>query len=169
MTNSPPEKKIGKGMLTISWIIVLAGLTLIFGRWEDHQHNPNQSVSTTPDGEIILQQNRQNHYMTSGLINGQAVVFMLDTGATDVAVPAALARQLGLKPGYPRNAMTANGIVEVYDTKIATLTIGPISLRNVSASINPGLSGTEILLGMSALKDLELTQRDNTLTIKQIH
>ncbi len=169
MTNPAPEKKIGKAMLTISWVIVLVGLTLIFGRWEDHQYNPNQSVTTTPTGEIVLQQNKQNHYLTSGLINGQAVVFMLDTGATHVAVPAALAQQLGLKPGYRHNAMTANGIVEVRDTKIATLTIGPITLHNVRASINPGMSGPEILLGMSALKDLELTQRDNTLTIKQIH
>ncbi len=94
---------------------------------------------------------------------------MLDTGATSVAVPASLAQQLGLKPGYRHKAVTANGIVEVRDTRIDTLTIGPITLRNVQASINPGMSGPEILLGMSALKDLELTQRDNTLTIKQIH
>lgn len=169
MTNTPTEKKIGKGMLTVSWIIVLVGLTLMFGRWERHQYNPNQSLTTTPSGEIVLQQNRQNHYVTSGLINNQPVVFMLDTGATSVAVPAALAQQLGLKPGYRHKAVTANGIVEVRDTRIDTLTIGPITLRNVQASINPGMSGPEILLGMSALKDLELTQRDNTLTIKQIH
>jgi len=114
-----------------------------------------------------LQRNRFNHYVASGLINNTPVVFLLDTGATDVAVPAGLAERLGLKAGVARNAITANGIVQVYDTRIESLQLGSIQLENVRASINPGMSGNEILLGMSALKDLEFSQSGSTLTLKQ--
>jgi len=63
--------------------------------------------------------------------------------------------------------LTANGIVEVRDTTIETLQLGSIRLSNIRASINPGMVGEEILLGMSALKDLEFTQRGSKLTLKQ--
>ena len=163
-----PEQKMGKGMLYISWIIVLLGLTAIFGNWEDKQYNPNQNIDASIPGEIVLQRNRQNHYIASGKINGEKVTFIVDTGATDVSVPAKLASKLELQPGYRGKAITANGIVEVRSTSIDRLELGSIRLYDVRASLNPGMSGNQILLGMSALKDLELTQRGSTLTIKQI-
>lgn len=163
-----PEKKIGKGMLYVAWIIVLIGLTAILGDWEQRQHNPNQHIDSSQKGEISLRQNRKGHYIASGKINSKKVVFIVDTGATDVSVPAKLADKLGLPPGQRGKAITANGIVEVRATRIDKLELGSITLYDVRASINPGMLGEEILLGMSALRDLELTQRDATLTIKQI-
>ncbi len=169
MEQPHPEKKIGKFMLIIMWILILVGLTSVLGVWEKRQYNPNQSLSRSGDAVVTLTRNRYNHYVASGLINGYPVVFLLDTGATDVAVPAALAKKLGLKPGYTRKALTANGVVNVRDTNIATLELGSIKISNVRASINPGMLGEEILLGMSALKDLEFTQSGNKLTLKQLN
>jgi len=63
--------------------------------------------------------------------------------------------------------MTANGTITVHNTTLATLSIGNITLSNVSASINPAMHDLEILLGMSALKDIEFTQRGDQLTLKQ--
>ncbi len=162
-----PEQKIGKGMLTIMWIIVLVGLSAYFGSREYQKYNPNQSLSTSGKGEVTLLRNRYNHYVASGFINGKPVVFLLDTGATDVAVPAHLARRLGLQPGIRRQALTANGIVEVRDTTLDSLQLGSITLADVRASINPGMLGDEILLGMSALKDLDFTQSGAKLTLRQ--
>lgn len=167
MDNSS-EKSIGKGMLTIAWILVLVMLTFIFGVWEDKQYNPNQTSTVNNSGELVLERNRYNHYVSTGAINGQRVIFLLDTGATDVAVPEKLARSLGLEKGQRGKAMTANGIADTYSTRINSLQIGNITLYDVPASINPGMTGKEVLLGMSALKDLEFTQRGSTLTIKQI-
>ena len=45
--------------------------------------------------------------------------------------------------------------------------LGELSVDNVRANINPGMRGNEILLGMSFLKQLEFTQRGDTLTIRQ--
>ena len=63
--------------------------------------------------------------------------------------------------------MTANGPVTVYDTIINQLTIGDIVLYNVPASINTGMQGTGILLGMSALSQVEFVQSGDYLTLRQ--
>ncbi len=168
--NTTPGKNIGKGMLVITWIIGLVGLTLAFGAWEDKQYNPNSSVDgLSSEGAFVvtLQRNRYGHYLATGKINGKKVVFLVDTGATDVSVPTKLARQLQLKPGAKHIAMTANGPIEVASTMLKSLALGTIQLHNVRASINPGMTGNEILLGMSALKDLDFAQSGDKLTLTQ--
>lgn len=157
-------------MLIIAWIIGLALLTLIFGQWDEHRRNPNSGPdSRVINGvrEVILKENIQNHYVANGTINGQPVTFMLDTGATDVVVPADLAKDLGLEPGLSGMAITANGMVQVHSTRIADLTLGNIHLRNVKASINPGMQGDQILLGMSALKQVDFSQKGGKLVLRQ--
>ena len=62
---------------------------------------------------------------------------------------------------------TANGLVETRATRIDELRLGTITLRDVRASINPGMRDDEILLGMSALKNIEFTHRNGVLTLKQ--
>ncbi|VUD40299.1 hypothetical protein TDB9533_00082 [Thalassocella blandensis] len=164
------QRGMGRGMLYISWILVLIGLTYFFGLREKQEFNPNQNiVSSEADGvrEITLKRNKFHHYVASGTINDVGVVFMLDTGATDVAVPQSLARKLNLKKGYKSRVMTANGTVEVYTTSINKLELGPIVLHNVSATINPYMEGNDILLGMSVLKNLEFSQTGDNLTLRQ--
>ena len=164
------EKILGKGMLYIGWICVLGLLTFVFGRWESFQDNPNQSLSDLSKNgvrEVTLAANRQHHYLANGEINGEAVTFLLDTGATDVVIPQNLAKKLGLRAGARGYATTANGDVEIRYTEIAKLSLGSIELRSVQASINPGMTGKEILLGMSALKQVELIQKNNQLTLRQ--
>lgn len=157
-------------MMIIAWIIGLGLLTAMFGVWEGFRQNPNQSPdSQMVNGvrEVTLEENRQSHYVATGAINGREVTFLLDTGATDVVVPAGLAQDLGLQPGPTGIAMTANGPVEVAATVIDSLTLGNIHLRDVRASINPGMRGDEVLLGMSALKQVEFSQRRGRLILRQ--
>ena len=161
---------MGKAMLFIGWIILFGILTFVFGSWEENQYNPNSNIEGSDSGqtiEIVLERNRFSHYVATGQVNDEDVIFMLDTGATVVSVPAGLARKLNLKKGAKGKVRTANGIADSWQTNIAKLELGPITLYNVHASINPGMQGEEILLGMSALKHLEFTQRGDTLTIKQ--
>ena len=168
--NQDPGKKIGQGMLFVSLVLALILMTWFFGRLEERQHNPNQlPVSTTESHrvEVILERNKAGHYVTSGTINGQAVVFLLDTGATDVVIPINIASKLGLQSGYKSQAMTANGPITVYSTEINQLSIGQINLTDIRASINPEMHSRGILLGMSALKQIEFTQQGNKLTLRQ--
>lgn len=161
-----------KWMLILAWTSAFALLIYVFSDLLEQQINPNsQPVSETAGGQITVQlaQNKQGHYVVTGAINDIPVVFLVDTGATDVAIPANLAAELGLVKGRPGLANTANGTVTVYDTRVNKLSIGQITLYNVDANINPGMQSGHILLGMSALKQLEFTQRDNTLILRTLN
>ena len=165
-----PQKRIGKGMFYVAWLLILALITFGFSNWLDRQRNPNQEVrSTSAAGvaEVTLVRNRYGHYHASGSINGQTVEFMLDTGATVVSVPAVLAQRLGLERGPAVQVQTANGLATAYATRLDILRLGDIQLGNVRAHINPGMQGEEVLLGMSVLKNLEFSQQGDTLTLRQ--
>jgi aspartyl protease family protein len=167
-----PGKGLGQGMLVASCALALLALTWYFDGWLDRQQNPNQSPqyyqSESGTREVVLQRNRQGHYVAGGEINGIPVTFLLDTGATDVAIPESVARRANLQAGYPGQANTANGVVTVYSTTVSELTIGNIVLHDVPASITPSMPGETILLGMSALQQVEFTQRGSTLTLRQL-
>ena len=168
----PPGRSIGKGMLIVSFSLGLVALTIFFDGVLQSQSNPNNEpeFNETDNGvkEVVLQRNRQGHYVANGTINGVPVTFLLDTGATDVAIPAAIARKAGLKQGYINQAATANGIIQVYSTTLDELQLGNIRLHDIKASITPSMGGETILLGMSALKQVEFTQRGSNLTLRQI-
>lgn len=170
MESGTPSAPLGKWFIILAWILALGLLTYYFDDLLDKQRNPNQAVvsrvGNSGDLEVVLERNRYGHYVTSGEINGQPVVFMIDTGASDVAIPATIAARLGLERGRPLRYQTANGTVTGYQTRLAQLAIGPLELKDVRASINPGYEADEILLGMSVLKRLEFTQRGNTLILR---
>jgi aspartyl protease family protein len=160
---------MGKWMFILAWVCLLGLLVIVFGDVLEKQVNPNQeplSQITNGQAEVRLKQNRQGHYVTTGTINGQDVVFLVDTGATDVAVPAHLAATLGLTPGVPSYANTANGTVRIFNTRIDHLSIGDIHLQNIKANLNPGMKDDHILLGMSVLRQLEFTQRQDWLILR---
>lgn len=171
-SHKTPGKNLGLGMLITSFSLALIALTVYFDGWLANQNNPNRTPESyeTESGnrEVVLQQNRQGHYVAGGRVNGVPVTFLLDTGATDVAIPERIARAANLRATYSGQAATANGVVTVYATQVDELTIGNITLNNVDASITPSMPGDTILLGMSALKQVEFTQRGETLTLRQL-
>lgn len=118
--------------------------------------------------EVRLKQNRAGHYVTSGFINEVPVTFLVDTGATDVSVPAHLQQKLGLQPGRSGLANTANGTVRIAETQINSLRIGDIQLTGIRGNLNPGMQSDQILLGMSVLRQLEFTQRGEWLILRTL-
>ena len=170
MTQEDATNKMGKTFVWFAWIIAFALLVFIFQNVLDNQWNPNTNPNSnaTVNGktEVHLQQNRQGHYLVQGSINQQSVVFLLDTGATQVSIPQHIANNLHLPKYGQYPVQTANGTVIVTQTKIAKLSIGDIVLTDVAAHINPGMKSDEILLGMSALKRVEFSQRGKQLTLK---
>jgi aspartyl protease family protein len=157
-------------MLFAAWALLAGLLTMVFSKVLERQHNPNQQVQINPGNngsqEIVLRRNRLGHYVATGKINGTAVEFLLDTGATNVAIPQQVATNLGLRRGVTLTTYTANGIVQTYATMLDHVALGSISATGVSASINPNMTGNQVLLGMSFLKQFELLQRGDQLTIR---
>jgi aspartyl protease family protein len=164
------QRRMGKFMVGAMWLVLLGLLTLFFNDVLEKQFNPNQqiaSVHRNGQEEIVLERNKYGHYVASGMINQQPVVFMLDTGATDISIPVNVARRLGLEAGRPLTYQTANGPAVNYATQLDSVSLGDITLHNLPASINPNVDQDDVLLGMSFLKHLEFTQKGNTLTLRQ--
>jgi aspartyl protease family protein len=165
-----PPSRLGRVMLFAAWVAGLALLVMFFNGVIERRHNPNPDpvAGAGPAGvsQVVLQRNRAGHYVAGGRINGEPVVFLVDTGATDVALPLRVARRLGLALGPGGFSQTANGVVETWATRLDTLDLGGLVTRNVRASVLPNLPGDEVLLGMSYLKHLELIQRGQTLTLR---
>ena len=171
VTENDVSNKMGKYFVWIAWLIAIALLAFIFQGALDKQWNPNSTpeVYLTEQGlaEVHLKQNRHGHYVTQGMINEQSVTFLLDTGATQVSIPAHIADRLQLRSMGSHRVQTANGIITVYQTNIEQLRIGNIFLYNVAANINPAMQSNEILLGMSALKRVEFRQTGKQLILRE--
>lgn len=167
---SPDTTRMGRIMTVIGFLFGIGLLTLFFNDRLQQQLNPNREpesmVRSNGQIEVLLDQNRQGHYVMSGSINDVEVDFLLDTGATDVAIPESIANQAGLSRGRRAQAMTANGLVNTWQTTIDRLQLGEITLNDVRASITPSMGDGTILLGMSALRELEFTQQGSQLTLR---
>jgi len=156
-------------MLLLAAVLVLGMLTWFFSGQLQHLQNPNQdlhSMQQTETIEVMLKPNRQGHYVFTGSINGEAVDFLVDTGATQVALPEAVAKRLQLPRLADTRFNTANGVSRGYLTRLDSLQIGDIVLTDVRAAVAPNMDG-EVLLGMSALKQLEFTQSKEQLILRQ--
>ncbi len=168
-TSNTSSQPAAKWMALFAWLSAFGLLAWAFSGVLDRQTNPNQHVQSSVSGqqiEVRLKRNKQGHYVAKGKINGETVTFLVDTGATNVSIPAHLANKLKVSPQGYGISSTANGEVEIAFTTINTLRLGEIQLNQVSASINPGMEGDEILLGMSVLSQLEFTQKQDWLILR---
>jgi len=165
-------RPMGRGMAWLAALALIGVLWLFFEEVQDRRANPNRHLTVAPgaSSELVLKRNPAGHYFVPGAINGQPVTFMLDTGATQVALPAKLGAQLGLRAIGPAvQVTTANGNVTARMTLIDELAFGPFVLRQVHAMLNPGMNDDDtILMGMNILKQLEFTQRGDTLILKTL-
>ena len=167
--NGNTSRPLGRGMIVAAWILLLVLLTLFFNDRLEKQRNPNMQVagSMTEQGmpSVTLKRNRFAHYVATGFINDRPVEFMLDTGASDVSIPLSVAEDLGLQKGQPVTYQTANGTIRAWQTVVDEIRLGGLRVGPVRASINPHVTNTSILLGMSFLKHLDFSQQGNTLTL----
>jgi aspartyl protease family protein len=162
---SNSESRIGRRMIWLAALGLLGGLYALFSML---QQDGGTVISVDAGGAsmIVLEQDRNGHYEVEGLINGQSVDFLVDTGATDVAVPESMARVLGLEFGPRVQVMTAAGPSQAWMTRLNEVSIGGISRRNVRATITSG-EFNGVLLGMSFLKHYSLRQQDGKLVISE--
>jgi aspartyl protease family protein len=116
---------------------------------------------------VVLQRQRDGHFSAAGEINGQPVSFLVDTGATDVAVSESAARALGLERGPAVVVITAAGPASGWMTRLDTVKVGALALRDVRATITAGL-GEQALLGMSFLAHFSIVQEGDTLVITSL-
>ncbi|MDH5518818.1 MAG: TIGR02281 family clan AA aspartic protease [Gammaproteobacteria bacterium] len=108
-------------------------------------------------------------FQTTGTINGRAVRFLVDTGATAVAMSSEQAKKLNIRyrlTGKPTTTQTASGVAQAYVVKLKSVKVGDISQSDVLAVVIEGAYPTDALLGMSFLKQLKVEKSGNTMLLQ---
>jgi aspartyl protease family protein len=120
--------------------------------------------------QVQIFRDRSGMFRTVGSINGLPVNFLVDTGATSLAMNANEARRLGIDyrlSGEPAYVATASDVRRAYQVKLDRVRVGDIELLGVTAVVLDGSMPDEVLLGMSFLGRLELINRDDRLILKR--
>lgn len=130
-----------------------------------------QSVVSTASAErpaTTLTADVRGHFITNGSINGVTMRFLVDTGATFIALGASDARRarIDAAKGTPAMTMTANGAVRVWRVKLASVKLGGITLADVDATVHEQ-DMPVVLLGMSFLNRMEIRRDGQSMTLTQ--
>jgi len=119
---------------------------------------------------VTISKDPAGMYSTSGTINGLPVDFLVDTGASSIAMNTAQARRLAVDfrvKGIPTMVNTAGGVVGAHFVKLDKVTVGGITLTNVDAVVLEGHHPQKVLLGMSFLGQLEIKRDASTLRLEK--
>jgi aspartyl protease family protein len=108
-------------------------------------------------------------YQVAGTINGRSVQFLVDTGATTVAMNDATARGLGIdyRAGERRLVETASGIVEAFAVELTEVAVGSIRVPNVGAMVIRGAQPSRVLLGRSFLSRTQIEHVQDALVLRR--
>ncbi|MEM7218155.1 MAG: TIGR02281 family clan AA aspartic protease [Pseudomonadota bacterium] len=134
----------------------------------------SQRVSTSfarvEPQELTISADELGQYRVRGAINGHFLTLLVDTGASVVALSSATAERLGIDylSGEEGVVETANGRATSYFVVLDQVTVGEISRRNVRAAVVRGFYPTDVLLGMSFLGGLRMTEQQGVLSLSQI-
>ena len=132
------------------------------------QVNIGGQASSGGGSQIVLTAGSGGHFLTAGGINGKAVRFLVDTGATSVAMGIAEAEHLGLdyRSGQRLYVSTANGNAPAYKVRLAEVRIGDVVVYDIEALIVP-VQMEFILLGNSFLTRFQMKRENETLTLSK--
>ncbi|CCE01117.1 TIGR02281 family clan AA aspartic protease [Bradyrhizobium sp. STM 3809] len=116
------------------------------------------TVDTAGQRSLSIPTDRRGHFRADGRIDGQRISFMIDTGASMVALNESSAARFGLRPArgdYTATVTTANGTVKAARAKLAMVELGELIVRDVDALVLPDTALSENLLGLSFLSKLK--------------
>lgn len=158
------------------WVAIFVGLTGIIAFKDDAAFigqrfmgalSPTQGMAHD-DGSVSFPAGPDGHFRIQALVNGSKVTFMVDTGASDIVLAPKDARRIGIDPDgltFDQMAETANGRVLGASVRLASMSVGPIAMGELPATVN-GADMSESLLGMAFLNRLHSWRVENgTLTL----
>jgi aspartyl protease family protein len=147
--------------LTTVWLLIGTGLFLGVQWWQARQ----QATRLVSDGSTVeIRRGPDGHYHWSGRVNGRAVDFLVDTGATTTALPRRLAQTVGLAEGEPVRSATAGGQVTGYQSIAEIELAGGVTVHHLRVTVLPQLDAP--LLGMDVLSRMRFSQDGGVLRIQ---
>lgn len=122
-------------------------------------------------GSAVIPRDERGHFQVDGRVDGRRIAFMVDTGASVIALTAVDAAALGIHPAereFTVAVTTANGTARAAPVRLDMVEIGGVLVRNVAAVVMPDMALSENLLGMSFLSRLRhFEYGDGKLTLEQ--
>lgn len=118
---------------------------------------------------ITMKADLRGHFLTTGTVNGRTVRFLVDTGASMVALDRSSASRAGIdyaNSGRPSQSMTANGLVRTWVVKLNSVQVAGVTLHNVDAAVHDS-DLPVALLGMSFLNRMDMRRDGDTLTLRK--
>ena len=135
------------------------------------QFFPKTTISPTGGTRVSLPRDFRGHFQAIGRIDGQHINFMVDTGASVVALNEKSAAKFGLRPlraDYNAKVSTANGTINAARARIPMMDVGGLVVRDVEAMVLPDEALSENLLGLSFLSKLKRFEyADGRLVLEQ--
>jgi aspartyl protease family protein len=135
------------------WALIFLGVIAAYGLWNDIQRQVAPTQILAADGTLTLPVSPDGHYYLTAQVNGVAIPFVIDTGASEIVLSLSDARAAGIDTdalAFVGSAMTANGPVSTARVFLDTVSLGGIPERGVAATVNGGEMDVS-LLGMSYL------------------
>jgi aspartyl protease family protein len=165
---APKTVKVGQGFggVTLVGIEQDRATVEVEGKRRVLMRGQTYSSAGAAAQSVTLSAGAGGHFMADGQINGGAVRFLVDTGATTVALPASEANRLRIdyKSGRRGTTQTAGGPTAMYIVKLDSIRIGNIELQNIDAMVIE--QGLEVpLLGNTFLNRMEMRREGQTMTL----
>ena len=148
------RSRLGSALRTLmAWALIFLGLAAGYGLWTDLRRDVIPDQFTGSAGQIEIPRAADGHYYLTLQIDGTAVRFLADTGASNIVLSPEDAARLGFDPGDLRflgEATTANGVVKTAVVRLKDVRLGPVTDSNLTAYVNQSpMQGS--LLGMDYL------------------
>ena len=124
---------------------------------------------TGSGNKVVLMSDSRGHFVNQGLINGKVMQFMVDTGATTVAIGQSDAQRLGLKyeqRGQPVMMNTANGTAQGWRMRLESVRVGDVELRSVDAIVTAEAM-PYVLLGNSFLREFHMNRSGDEMVLQR--
>ncbi len=147
------------------WLVVGAAVFVGVQAWQSQQQRAHFSVDAR-SGAIELRRAPDGHFHWPGTVNGIAVDFLVDTGATSTAIPQSLADRAGLVGEGSLQSSTAAGLVQGSLARADVVLQGGVRVERLRVAVLPRLASP--LLGMDILSKLRFTQSEGVLRLEPV-
>jgi aspartyl protease family protein len=162
LTVSRAPRQTGLIPMMIFWFVVM-GLLYV---GMTHYLKP-KAAQVLANGDLVIARARDGHFYAPGTVNGQAVIFMVDTGASLVSVSEPLAQTAKMRGGVPTTFHTANGSHPGRVVDGVVVAVGPVQVSNVRVGVGLVMGDdNQALLGQSFLGKFDISMTQNQMVLR---
>ncbi|MFM7333969.1 MAG: TIGR02281 family clan AA aspartic protease [Tabrizicola sp.] len=164
------RERMGQALrMVLAWGLIFVGVMAGYGLWSDIRRDVMPFQEIVDDGSVEVPQAGDGHYYLTLTVDGTAVPFMVDTGATGMVLSARDAERLGIDIGslmFLGEASTANGVVRTAQVTLDRVELGPFRNNQFRAFVTEGML-EQSLLGMDYLRQFRMEFAGGKLILRQ--